>query len=180
MKHLDKETQNMAIENKQNSMKKAVVENVVKNGGNRTVAEKFTNASTPKMIRTMYHNIKSEKPRSNPDDVLNNRKSTPEQRKQAAISKMTPEQREAVMSGKTYRHVNKYGVTDITKNDLDARDDSTPRTKKMEIGSPVKVKVNGGREGKIVGMRGDVVTVEMPASGNLPARRDTYYKSDLE
>lgn len=50
----------------------------------------------------------------------------------------------------------------------------------FKIGSDVKVKVNGGRPGKITEIRGDVVTVEMPAQGKLPARRDQYYKSDLE
>lgn len=58
-----------------------------------------------------------------------------------------------------------------------AKKDTAPDFK---IGSDVKVKVNGGRPGKITEIRGDVVTVEMPAQGELPARRDQYYKSDLE
>lgn len=51
---------------------------------------------------------------------------------------------------------------------------------KINVGSDVKVKVNGGRTGKVIEKRGDLVTVEMPASGSLPARRDQYYESDLE
>lgn len=51
---------------------------------------------------------------------------------------------------------------------------------KIDVGSNVKVKVNGGREGKVVEKRGDLVTVEMPATRNSPARRDQYYESDLE
>lgn len=57
---------------------------------------------------------------------------------------------------------------------------STTSSTEIKAGTPVKVKVNGGREGTVKSVNGDIVTVEMPARGTSPARIDQYYKSDLE
>lgn len=56
-----------------------------------------------------------------------------EAHKKAAIAAMTPEQKKAVMEGKTYRYANKNGVSDITKEDLEA---SAPAESKQGAGIP--------------------------------------------
>lgn len=77
----------------------------------------------------------------------------------------------------------KYGKVTTNKNGevgIQQHGKSTTGSTKIKAGTLVKVKVNGGREGTVKSVNGDIVTVEMPARGTSPARIDQYYKSDLE